>query len=215
MIRGLPLLIALLLPSAVAAQQSTADIVQAFRLYYQQQVMNGYDGPLDLMSDAAAAHVPAERIIASTASREVVVDKPNGYLQIADSSSSDQTLTLGLYQRAEGPPLLVVGSANCSDACKFMVQFFDLVGGKLQPVPRDALLPNVTPTEFIEPGKSTPKAVEGRTPTVDFQPARVGTSLFLKPWYGYEVEEQMDDATRAAIKDVELKWDRLQGRFAR
>ena len=44
-------------------------------------------------------------------------------------------------------------------------------------------------------------------------PARVGTSLTLKPWYGYEVEEQMDKKTRAAIQDVVLNWDRISGRF--
>ncbi|MBV8393154.1 MAG: hypothetical protein JOY81_08215 [Alphaproteobacteria bacterium] len=209
------LFLALLFPLAAPAQQQSADIVHAFRLYFEQQVANDYSGPLDFLGDAAAAKVSPDRIIAGSASREVVVDRPNGYLQIADSSSTDQTLTLALYRRSEGPPLLAVGSSNCADGCKFLVQFFDLAGGKLQSVPAASLVPAIAPSEFVEPGKPMPKAIDGLSPTVDFQPARVGTSLVLKPWYGYETEEQMDEATRAMIRDVELKWDRAQGRFVR
>lgn len=213
--RSLAALFVLLLPYATAAQQPATDIVLAFRLYYDQQVVPDYSGPLDLLSDAVAAHVAAERVIAASASREVVIDKPNGYLQISDSSSTDQTLTLALYRRVEGPPLLVVESANCADACKFQVQFFDVTGGKLLAVPQTALVPSVAATEFIEPAKTAPAAIEGASPAVDYQPARNGTSLILKPWYGYEIEEKLDDAGRASIREVELKWDRAQGRFIR
>ncbi len=52
-------------------------------------------------------------------------------------------------------------------------------------------------------------------PTFNYVPARVGTALTLKPWYGYEAEEGMDAATRGAIKEVELKWERAQGVFVK
>ena len=58
-----------------------------------------------------------------------------------------------------------------------------------------------------------PKALALIDPKIDYLPARVGTALTLKPWYGYETEEQMDAATRSAIQNVELRWDRDKGIF--
>jgi len=39
-------------------------------------------------------------------------------------------------------------------------------------------------------------------------PARIGATLNFKPWYGCEGEEQMNAATRGAIQDLTLRWDR-------
>jgi hypothetical protein len=58
-----------------------------------------------------------------------------------------------------------------------------------------------------------PKALAAAAPSINYLPARVGTTLTLKSWYGYGVEEQMDDGTRAAIRNVVLDWDAKQGRF--
>jgi amidase len=59
----------------------------------------------------------------------------------------------------------------------------------------------------------------GKTNTPEFgaqtttQPLAFGATLTLKPWYGYEAEEQMNAATRGAIQDVTLRWDRNRGVF--
>jgi hypothetical protein len=71
------------------------------------------------------------------------------------------------------------------------------------------VVPAVEPSRFIKPGRTGP----GNAPEINYVPARVGTSLTLKPWYGYEVEAQMSKATRAALQDVVLTWDRASGRF--
>ena len=66
-----------------------------------------------------------------------------------------------------------------------------------------------TVAQLVKTGQAGP----GNKPDINYEPARVGTSLVAKPWYGYEVEMQMDTKTRAAIQDVVLTWDRASGRF--
>ncbi len=149
------------------------------------------------------------------ATRAVIVDRRNGYLRISDSSGTDQELTMAFYTMAGGRRLVVVGSSDCADGCNFLVQFFSADGGGLKPVPRQSVMPAVGPSDFIKAGHPIPKALVGLEPKINYVPARVGTALTLKPWYGYEVEEGMDAATRGAIQDVELKWERAQGVFVK
>jgi hypothetical protein len=58
-----------------------------------------------------------------------------------------------------------------------------------------------------------PNRLKSIAPSIDYLPARVGTTLTLKPWYGYEAEEQMSATERSAIRSVVLHWDRARGRF--
>ena len=83
----------------------------------------------------------------------------------------------------------------------------------LLPVSSNTVFPPIGPKQFIKPGLAMPQRLASLTPAINYVPARVGTTLTLKPWYGYEAEEQMDRATRSAIRDVVLDWDARQGRF--
>ena len=56
-------------------------------------------------------------------------------------------------------------------------------------------------------------AVAKNAPSINYAPARIGTGLTLKPWYGYGTEETMDGKTREAIQNVELNRDYTTGRF--
>ena len=47
-----------------------------------------------------------------------------------------------------------------------------------------------------------PDRLKSIVPSIDYLPARQGTTLTLKPWYGYEAEEQMRGVERNAIKRV-------------
>lgn len=58
-----------------------------------------------------------------------------------------------------------------------------------------------------------PALLASIVPKVNYVPARVGTTLTVTPWYGYEAEAQMDSATHAAIRNVTLTWNRDTGRF--
>jgi hypothetical protein len=181
-----------------------ADIADYFRMYYAQYVApNPSNPPLDFLTGNA------EQALAANAARKVVVDRANGYLQINDGSRTDQVLTMAVYLKADGSQLLVVGTSDCADACLFSVGFYAISGNLLQAIARDAIVPAIDPARFIKTGQAGPK----NTPTINYVPARVGTTLTLKPWYGYEVEEMMNKATRASIHDVVLTWDRTSGRF--
>jgi hypothetical protein len=147
------------------------------------------------------------------ASRTVVLDRANGYLQIEDSSNTDQILAMAIYQKTDGTPLLIVGSSDCDDACEFLVEPFVVSANDLQSVPLRTVIPAIEPSQFIKPGHTMPKELASIAPTIDYVPARVGTTLTLKPWYGYEAEVQMKNATRAAIGNVVLDWDAELGRF--
>ena len=149
------------------------------------------------------------------ATRAVIVDRRNGYLGISDSSGTDQELTMAFYTMAGGWRLVVVGRSDCADGCNFLAQFFSADGGGLKPVPRQSVMPAVGPSDFIRADHPIPKALVGLELKINYVPARVGTALTLQPWYGYEVEEGMDAATRGAIQDVELKWERAQGMFVK
>lgn len=188
-----------------AAPTFAADIGDLFRLYYRQQVASGaYKGPLDFLREDGKGDS-----LVDSDSRWVKVDRANGYLQLGNKLGTDQILTMAIYRKADGSELLVVGSSNCADACSFMVEFFTPASDHLQAVPRETVVPAVPPSRFIKSGQAGPK----NAPAVNYVPARVGTGLTLKPWYGYEVEEQMDKKTRAAIQDVVLNWDRIGGCF--
>jgi hypothetical protein len=190
------------------------DIAENFKMYYGQQVASGaYNGPLDFLQDAATAHANAEQVLNASGSRRVVVDRRHGYLQIDDSSGTDQILTMALYTKADGTSLLVVGSSNCADACRFSVQFFVASAHRLQPVAQDGVVPTTEPAQFIKPGHPLPTVLAPLVPSINYVPALVGTTLTLTPWYGYEVEEQMSSATRGAIRNVVLAWEPRQGRF--
>jgi hypothetical protein len=143
----------------------------------------------------------------------VILDRRNGYLQINGNSGTDQTLTMAFYTRADGQRLIVAGSSDCADGCDFAVQFFVPDGNQLKPVPSRSMLPVISPSQFIKSGRQMPKALALIDPKINYLPARVGTALTLKPWYGYEAQEQMDAATRSATQSVELNWDRNQGIF--
>lgn len=191
------------------------DIASYFATYYRQEVVGrAYRGPLDFLLDAAAAHAGARQVLMPGKSRALTLDPGNGYLRIDDSSGTDQVLTMAIYRRADGGRLVVVGSSNCADACTLSVEFFTASAGHLRAVAPDAVLPRVTPRQFIKPGHPLPKALKSIVPRVNYEPARRGTALKLTPWYGYEVEEQMDRGTRSAIRSLVLSWDRDRGRFA-
>jgi hypothetical protein len=143
----------------------------------------------------------------------VIVDRHNGYLRINDGSGTDQIMTMAFYSMSNGSRLIVVGTSDCADACIFAVRLFSPDGKWLRPLPNEPVLPAVSASQFIRAGLPMPKALAGLQPKINYVPARVGTTLTLKPWYGYEVEEQMDAATRGAIQDVELRWDRKKGTF--
>jgi hypothetical protein len=196
--------------AAGAASSPNAGIVDYFKLYYAA----GPSAP-EFLHDAAADHESVDQVLRPGASRMVTVDRRNGYLRIADSSDTDQVLTMALYTRADGTALMVVGSSDCADACDFAAQFLIPSGGVLRAIPRASVIPPVGAAQFIKRGHPMPKALAGNEPKVNYVPARVGTGLTLKPWYGYETEEQMDPATRGAIRDVVLYWDRAQGVFKR
>jgi len=191
------------------------DIASYFSAYYRQEIVGrAYRGPLDFLRDAATAHARARQVLMQSKSRALTLDPGNGYLRIDDSLGTDQVLTMAIYRRADGGRLVVVGSSNCADACAFSVEVFTASAGRLRPVARDAVLPRVMPRQFIKPGHPVPKALASIVPRVNYEPARRGTALKLTPWYGYEVEEQMDRATRSAIRSLVLSWDRDRGRFA-
>jgi hypothetical protein len=88
-----------------------------------------------------------------------------------------------------------------------------VLASELQSVPLDTVILAIEPSQFIKPGHTMPKELASITPTIDYVPTRVGTTLTLKPWYGYEAEVQMESATRAAIGNVVLDWDAELGRF--
>ena len=197
-------LLALLCALLWSTPSLAADIADYFRLYYKQQVATGaYKGPLFFLAeDKGDPLTPSD-------ARQVTIDRGNGYLQVYDGAGTDQILTMAVYRKADGKELLVVGSSNCADGCTFLVEFFTVGTNHLAPVQSDAVVPAVAPARFIKPGQSGPKY----EPKVNYVPARVGTSLTLKPWYGYEAEETMNKKTRAAIQNVVLNWDRANGRF--
>jgi len=192
---------------AADAENSISDY---FRMYYAQQVAGGaYKGPLDFLRDAAGV----DQALKPSASRRVMVDRAHGYLQIDDSAGTDQTLTMAVYRKTDGATLLVVGGSNCADACDFSVEFFAATADSLRSVPRDAVVPPIEAKQFIKPGHPMPKALASLEPSVNYLPARIGTTLTLAPWYGYEVEEQMSSVTRSAIRNVVIDWDAKQGKF--
>ena len=197
-------LIALAATLVWARPLMAADIADYFRLYYAQYVApNPSNPPLDFLTGSA------EQALAANAARKVIVDRANGYLQIDDDSRTEQVLTMAVYLKADGRQLLVVGTSDCADACLFSVGFYAVSGNLLQVIERDAVVPTIDAARFIKTGQAGPK----NTPTINYVPARVGTTLTLKPWYGYEVEEGMSKAMRASIHDVLLAWDRTSGRF--
>jgi hypothetical protein len=175
-------------PGASAANAS-GDIVDYFTWYYRQQTVNAaYQGPLDFIRDAAAAHAGAEQVLKAGPTRAVIVDRRNGYLRIHDSAGTDRILTMAVYRKKDGARLIVAGSSNCADACAFVVQFFLAETGRLTPVALNAVVPPIGAAQFMKPGHQIPKALASITPKVNFVPARFGTALTLTPWYGYEVE---------------------------
>jgi hypothetical protein len=198
-LRGLALLSMLCCALPVQA----ADIADYFGYYMQTVQLSAKRSVLDFLQD------DGENALKASPSREVTIDRANGYLQISDSAGTDQVLTMAVYRKADGSPFVVVGASNCADGCTFSVQFCDVVGDHLSSVPRDSVIPAIEPVRFIKPGMAGPT----NEPKVNYVPARVGTTLTLKPWYGYEVEEQMKKPTRAAIQDVVLTWDPTSGRF--
>lgn len=212
------LLACALLPAALfhAAPVAAADIFDYFAMYYRQEVAaRAYDGPLDFLSDAAAAHGTSAQLLEVSASRAVTLDPRIGYLRIDDSSDTDQILTVAVYPKADGDVLLFVGGSNCADGCSFSAQLFSLSADRLRPVPLSAVIPAIEPAEFISRGHPMPKMLTGLTPSIDYVPDRTGSKLTVRPWYGYEVEEQMDAATRGRIRNLVLSWDRAQERFTK
>jgi hypothetical protein len=204
------------LPVIASAANPPADIVDYFKMYYGGQVAKSRNGePLEFLRDAAGNHASAGQVLKPGASRSVIVDRRNGYLQIADGSNTDQVLTMAVYSKADGDRLIVAGTSDCADACDFTVEFFVPDNSGLKAVPSRPVIPTISPAEFIKAGHAMPKALVGLEPKINYVPARVGTALTLKPWYGYEVEEVMDAATRGAIQNVELRWDRGKGVFVK
>jgi hypothetical protein len=190
------------------------DMAMYFQSYYRQQIAGAtYHGPLAFLQDAAAAHKGANEVLRPTSSRSVLIDASNGYLRIDDSAGTDQVLTMAVYRRADGGRLLVVDSSNCADACELSVEFFAPVAGRLESVNRDAVLPRIEPQQFVQPGHRMPDRLKSIAPSIDYLPARQGTTLTLKPWYGYEAEEQMSATERSAIRSIVLQWDRERGHF--
>lgn len=206
----------LLLALCRAAPAAGADIVDCFVLYYRQEITGRtYNGPLDFLREAAAANKSPREVLEAGASRAVVIDRRVGYLRIDDSLGTDQVLTMALYRKVDGGKLLLVVASNCADGCSFSAQVFSTSRDGLRSLPFGASVPRVAPAEFIKPGHRMPNALAGLTPSIDYVPDRASTVATLKPWYGYEVEAQMDGATRAAIRDVVLSWDPLRGRFVK
>jgi hypothetical protein len=198
----------------VGAAPANEDIAGYFRMYYVQHVAGGsYTGPLDFLSEAAGAHADASTLLKASSSRYVIVDRGHGYLQIDDGSGTEQILTMAVYDKADGSRLLIVGSSNCADGCNFSVEVFVASADRLQPVPRHEVIPDIGARQFIKPGRPAPRELAATSPSIDYRPARLGTTLTLKPWYGYELEERMSRTTRAAIRNVVLDWDARQGRF--
>jgi hypothetical protein len=164
------------------------------------------------------AHANAESVLKAGPTRWIMADRDNGYMRIdtiSDSSGTDEILTMAAYRKADGNLLLVVGGSDCDDECEFSVEFFIASADHLQPVPRDAVIPAVQPSQFIKPGHPIPQKLAAEAPRINYLPARVGTALGLAPWYGYETEETMNHATRALIRTLVLDWDAKQGRFVR
>jgi hypothetical protein len=193
-----------------SAPLAAADIADYFRLYCARYAApSAVKPPLDFLNGSA------EQALAANAARKVTVDRSNGYLQISDGSRTDQALTMAVYRKADGSELLVAGTSDCADACIYSVQFFVASPAGLQPVAPDTVVPAIAPADFIKAGQQMPKKLAPLVPKINYVPARVGTTLTLTPWYGYETEETMDKATRAAIRNVELAWDRAQGRFGK
>jgi hypothetical protein len=185
-----------------------------FESYYRQQIVGvTYRGPLDFLRDAAMAHKGASEVLRPNTNRSVLIDTPNGYLRIDDGAGTDQALTMAVYRRADGGRLLVVDSSNCADACDLSVEFFAPGAGRLDLVNRDAILPRIEPQQFVKPGHQMPERLKSIAPSIDYLPARQGTTLTLKPWYGYEAEEQMSATERSAIRSIVLQWDRERGCF--
>jgi hypothetical protein len=199
-LRGLALLLVL----CCALPAWAADITDYFKLYYLQQVAPNPNGDvLDFLREGP------DKALTASASRAVTIDRANGYLQVSDSAGTDQVLTMAVYHKADGSQLLVAGSSDCADACTFSVEFLVISGDRVRPVAMESVVPTIEPGRFIKPGRKGP----GNPPKINYVPARLGTTLTLKPWYGYEVEGQMKKETRAAIQDVLLTWDRASGRF--
>jgi hypothetical protein len=208
--------LALCVATACGLAHSTAgeDMAGYFESYYRLQVVGGtYPGPLDFLQDSAAAHRGAGEVLRRSTSRSVLIDSANGYLRIDDSAGTDQALTMAVYRRADGGHLLVVDSSNCADSCEFSVEFFAPSADRLDPVAHDGVLPRIVPQQFVRPSHRMPDRLKSIVPKVDYLPARQGTTLTLKPWYGYEAEEQMRDTERSAIRSIVLQWDRERGRF--
>ena len=154
-----------------------------FASYYRQQLVGqAYRGPLEFLQDAAAAHKGADEVLRPTRSRSVLIDASNGYLRIDDSAGTDQVLTMAVYRRADGGRLLVADSSNCADACDLSVEFFAPGPGRLNPVKSDAVVPRIEPQQFIKPGHRIPDRLKSIVPSIDYLPARQGTTLTLKPW---------------------------------
>jgi hypothetical protein len=208
--------LALYVATACGLARSTAgeDMAGYFGTYYRQQVVGGtYPGPLDFLQDSAAAHRGASEVLRRTTSRSVLIDSANGYLRIDDSAGTDQVLIMAVYRRTDGGRLLVVDSSNCADGCEFSVEFFAPSAGRLDGVAHVAVLPQIEPQQFVRPSHRMPDRLKSIVPKIDYLPARQGTTLTLKPWYGYEAEEQMRDTERSAIRSIVLQWDRGRGRF--
>ena len=194
----------LLLALCGALPASAADIADYFKLYYLQQIAPNPNGDvLDFLREGP------DQALTASASRAVTIDRANGYLQVRDSAGTDQVLTMAVYRKADGGQLLVVGSSECADACNFSVEFLAVAGDRERPVALETVMPAIDPARFIKTGRTGPT----NAPKINYVPARVGTTLTLKPWYGYEVEEQMKKEMRAAIQDVVLTWDSGSGRF--
>jgi hypothetical protein len=208
--------VALCIAIACGRREAAAgeDMASYFASYYRQQVAaRAYRGPLEFLQDAAAAHKGADEVLRATKSRLVLIDSPNGYLRIDDSAGTDQVLIMAVYRRADGGRLLIADSSSCADACDLSVEFFTPVAGRLDPVKSDAVLPRIEPQQFVKPGHEMPGRLKSVDPSIDYLPARQGTTLTLKPWYGYETEEQMRGTERNAIRSIVLYWDRERGHF--
>jgi hypothetical protein len=215
------ILLLILIPALSGAARAAgvkADIVDYFRLYYQQEIVEQPDAQvLEFLGNAAMGKQTPEQVLTPGAARRVIVDRGHGYLQIDDGSNTDQILTMTFYTKSNGSRLIVVAASDCDDACDFDVKFFTPADGYLIPVARQRVMPSIGAALFLKRGRPMPAALAGVEPKVNYVPSRVGTTMTLKPWYGYEVEERMqeqkDTVTRSAIRDIKLRWDRNQGVF--
>jgi hypothetical protein len=206
------------LSSAARAAEVKPNIVDYFRIYYEQEIVKRpHAEVLEFLRNAAAAREAPEQVLAPGKAHFVTVDPRHGYLQIDDGSNTDEILTMAFYTRSDGSRLIVAAASDCDDACDFDVKFFTPADGSLKPVARERVIPPISAAQFIKPGRAMPAALAGVEPNVNYVPARIGTTMTLKPWYGYEVEERMQDqkdtVTRSAIRDIELRWDRNKGVF--